>query len=85
MEFIILVTSAKVGIKDKEVFVEVAKLLYGEHLKYKERNKKLDNDKDKVLIPIKVTKAKSKRKKVDTMVNKIIFLLSFKWVIFLLI
>ena len=57
-------TSAKVGINAKEVFVEAAKLLYGEHLKYKVRNiKKHDNDKDKVPIPIKVTKAKSNRKK----------------------
>ena len=57
-------TSAKVGINAKEVFIEAAKLLYGEHLKYKVRNiKKLENEKDKVPIPIKVTKSKNTRKK----------------------
>ena len=57
-------TSAKAGINAKEVFIEAAKLLYGEHLKYKVRNvKKLDNEKDKVPIPIKVTKAKKNTRK----------------------
>jgi len=57
-------TSAKAGINAKEVFIEAAKLLYGEHLKYKVRNvKKLDNEKDKVPIPIKVTKDKKNNRK----------------------
>ena len=34
-------TSAKSGINAKEVFVEAAKLLYSEHLKYKENKNKL--------------------------------------------
>ena len=56
--------SAKIGINAKEVFVEAAKLLYNEHLKYKERNiNKINKENDKVPIPIKVTKNKNKRKK----------------------
>ena len=57
-------TSAKAGINAKEVFIEAAKLLYGEHLKYKVRNvKKLDSEKDKIPIPIKVTKDKKNTRK----------------------
>ena len=49
--------SAKNGINAKEVFIEAAKLLFKEHLKYKERNfKKIQNENNKVPIPIKVTK-----------------------------
>ena len=57
-------TSAKNGVNAKEVFIEAAKLLYGEHLKYKERKfKKNEIDNDKVPIPVKVTKNKNKRQK----------------------
>ena len=57
-------TSAKNGVNAKEVFIEAAKLLYGEHLKYKERKlKKDESDNDKVPMPVKVTKNKNKRKK----------------------
>ena len=56
--------SAKNGVNAKEVFIEAAKLLYGEHLKYKERKfKKNEIDNDKVPIPVKVTKNKNKRQK----------------------
>ena len=56
--------SAKNGVNAKEVFIEAAKLLYGEHLKYKERkfDKNL-SDKEKVPMPVKVTKNKNNRKK----------------------
>ena len=57
-------TSAKNGINAKEVFVEAAKLLYIEHLKYRERKfKKNESDNDKVPMPVKVTKNKNARKK----------------------
>ena len=57
--------SAKNGINAKEVFIEAAKLLFKEHLKYKERNfKKIQNENNKVPIPVKVTKNdKNSRKK----------------------
>ena len=57
--------SAKNGINAKEVFIEAAKLLFKEHLKYKERNfKKIQNENNKVPIPVKVTKNdKNNRKK----------------------
>ena len=56
--------SAKNGVNAKEVFIEAAKLLYGEHLKYKERkfDKNL-SDNEKVPMPVKVTKNKNNRKK----------------------
>ena len=57
-------TSAKNGVNAKEVFIEAAKLLYGEHLKYRERKfKKNESDNDKVPMPVKVTKNKNARKK----------------------
>ena len=57
-------TSAKNGINAKEVFIEAAKLLYLEHLKYKDSTfQKLGNDNKDVLIPVKVSKKKSNRKK----------------------
>ena len=58
--------SAKNGINAKEVFIEAAKLLFKEHLKYKERNfKKIQNVNNKVPIPVKLTKNnKNSRKKV---------------------
>ena len=56
--------SAKNGINAKEVFIEAAKLLYLEHLKYKDSAfQKLGNDNKDVLIPVKVSKKKSNRKK----------------------
>ena len=56
--------SAKNGINAKEVFIEAAKLLYLEHLKYKDPNfQKLGNDNKVVPIPIKVSKKKNNRKK----------------------
>ena len=57
--------SAKNGINAKEVFIEAAKLLFKEHLKYKERNfKKIQNENNKVPIPVKVAKNdKNNRKK----------------------
>ena len=56
--------SAKNGVNAQEVFIEAAKLLYGEHLKYKERkfDKNL-SDNEKVPMPVKVTKNKNNRKK----------------------
>ena len=55
--------SAKSGINAKQVFIEAAKLLYNEHLKYKERNfNKLDND-NNIPMPVKVGRNKNKRKK----------------------
>ena len=55
-------TSAKNGVNAKEVFIEAAKLLYGEHLKYKER--RIDkNENDKVPMPVKVTKNKKNNRK----------------------
>ena len=56
--------SAKNGVNAKEVFIEAAKLLYGEHLKYKERKfDKNQSDNEKVPMPVKVTKNKNNRKK----------------------
>ena len=56
--------SAKNGVNAKEVFIEAAKLLYGEHLKYKESKfDKNQSDNEKVPMPVKVTKNKNNRKK----------------------
>ena len=54
-------TSAKSGLNTKEVFIEAAKLLYNEHLKYKVRankNSNVGNNK----IPIKINKNQPERK-----------------------
>ena len=57
-------TSAKNGINAKEVFVEAAKLLYIEHLKYRERKfKKNQSDNEKFPLPKKENKSKNNRKK----------------------
>jgi len=57
-------TSAKNGINAKEVFVEAAKLLYIEHLKYRERKfKKNQSDNEKFPLPKKENKNKNNRKK----------------------
>ena len=56
--------SAKTGINAKEVFIEAAKLLYSEHLKYKDKNKrKLIDGSDNIPAPVKVSKNINKRKK----------------------
>ena len=57
-------TSAKNGINAKEVFVEAAKLLYKEHLKYRERKAKPSlTDNEKFPLPNKENKNKKNRKK----------------------
>ena len=57
-------TSAKNGINAKEVFVEAAKLLYKEHLKYRERKAKPSlTDNEKFPLPSKENKNKKNRKK----------------------
>ena len=57
-------TSAKNGINAKEVFVEAAKLLYKEHLKYRERKAKPSlPDNEKFPLPSKENKNKKNRKK----------------------
>ena len=53
--------SAKSGLNAQEVFIEAAKLLYSEHLKYKARANKTDNGKD-VPVPVKITKNQAERK-----------------------
>ena len=56
--------SAKSGINAKEVFIEAAKLLYSEHLKYKDKKmRKLLEDSTDIPAPIKVSKDINKRKK----------------------
>jgi small GTP-binding protein len=46
--------SAKSGLNAQEVFVEAAKLLYKEHLKYKTRGNRLENDEEGVVpVPLK--------------------------------
>ena len=46
--------SAKSGVNAQEVFVEAAKLLYKEHLKYKTRGNRLENDEEGVVpVPLK--------------------------------
>ena len=53
-------TSAKSGLNAQEVFIEAAKLLYKEHLKYKARANQ--NNDDNVKVPVKITKNKNERK-----------------------
>ena len=52
--------SAKSGLNAQQVFIEAAKLLYSEHLKYKSRANKTDEE--KVQVPIKISKNKTERK-----------------------
>ena len=54
--------SAKCGINAKEVFVEAAKLLYNEHLKYKSRANKIDSTNNKIQVPVKINKNNTERK-----------------------
>ena len=53
-------TSAKSGLNAQEVFIEAAKLLYSEHLKYKARANKTDVNGGNVPMPIKIDKNKGK-------------------------
>ncbi len=54
--------SAKSGLNSKEVFIEAAKLLYNEHLKYKARANKTDIKGDNVPVPVKINNNKGERK-----------------------
>ena len=50
-------TSAKSGLNAKEVFLEAAKILYKEHLKYKSRaNKNEKDNKNNVPLPTKISR-----------------------------
>ena len=56
-------TSAKNGLNAQEVFIEAAKLLYKEHLKYKARANRVDNGAGgNISVPIKVNNGKNERK-----------------------
>ena len=54
--------SAKSGLNAQEVFIEAAKLLYSEHLKYKSRANKTDLEGGNIQVPIKIDKNKVERK-----------------------
>ena len=54
-------TSAKSGLNAQEVFIEAAKLLYAEHLKYKARGNKTDTVEENVQRPVKINN-KTERK-----------------------
>ena len=54
--------SAKTGLNAQEVFIEAAKLLYKEHLKYKARANRLDNGKGEISVPTKIDNRKNNRK-----------------------
>ena len=55
--------SAKSGVNAQEVFVEAAKLLYKEHLKYKTRGNRLENDEEGVVpVPLKPNSNQKGRK-----------------------
>ena len=54
-------TSAKSGINAKEVFIEAAKLLYSEHLKYKENKRKKEMDNNNIILPKKLNKNTRKK------------------------
>ena len=56
-------TSAKNGLNAQEVFIEAAKLLYKEHLKYKARANRVDNGAGgNISVPIKINDGKNERK-----------------------
>ena len=55
-------TSAKTGLNAQEVFIEAAKLLYNEHLKYKARANKTDSNGGNIAVPVKISKNKGERK-----------------------
>ena len=54
-------TSAKSGLNAQEVFIEAAKLLYKEHLKYRKRANR-ENGGGEIQVPIKVSGGKGERK-----------------------
>ena len=54
-------TSAKSGLNAQEVFIEAAKLLYKEHLKYRKRANR-ENGGGDIQVPIKVSNGKDERK-----------------------
>ena len=54
--------SAKSGLNAQEVFIEAAKLLYNEHLKYKARANKLDPKGGNITVPVKISKKGGDRK-----------------------
>ena len=54
--------SAKTGLNAQEVFIEAAKLLYKEHLKYKSRANKGSGIDGDVKVPIKINAGKGERK-----------------------
>ena len=55
--------SAKTGLNAQEVFIEAAKLLYKEHLKYKARANRVDNGAGgNISVPIKINDGKNERK-----------------------
>ena len=54
-------TSAKSGLNAQEVFIEAAKLLYAEHLKYKARGNKTDTVEENFQRPVKINN-KTERK-----------------------
>ena len=54
-------TSAKSGLNAQEVFIEAAKLLYKEHLKYRKRANR-ENGGEEIQVPIKVSGGKGERK-----------------------
>ena len=55
--------SAKSGLNAQEVFVEAAKLLYSEHLKYKQRANKGDGHGGDIPVPVKINNNKVERNK----------------------
>ena len=54
--------SAKSGLNAQEVFIDAAKLLYNEHLKYKARANKRSGIDGDVKVPMKITAGKGERK-----------------------
>ena len=55
-------TSAKTGLNAQEVFIEAAKLLYNEHLKYKSRANVTDPIDRKIAVPLNANNNKGERK-----------------------
>jgi small GTP-binding protein len=53
--------SAKNGLNAQEVFIEAAKLLYSEHLKYKQRANKGDGHGGDIPVPVKINNNKADR------------------------
>ena len=55
-------SSAKTGLNAQEVFIQAAKLLYTEHLKYKTRANKTDTVGENVQVPVKIKNRTTERK-----------------------